>query len=229
MENKSVKLIAGMIICIISFSGCASLSGLKFYSQELMMTLDSLDPEITQAVAVKSLKKNIHEAQLSAWQRKDGRWQRKFYPIPAVIGRSGFARMGAKQEGDGHTPSGIYPLKQAFGYDPKINTGLLYRQVTENDFWVDDPASIQYNQWVTGVLSANSFEHLKRSDSLYRYGIVVEYNTDPVVTFAGSAIFVHIWRGAHHPTAGCVAVSEENIKRLLAWLKSSHHPVIVLN
>ncbi len=53
-----------------------------------------------------------------------------------------------KKEGDGKTPSGIYPLGPAFGYASSMDTGLAYRQATDNDFWVDDVRSLQYNQWV---------------------------------------------------------------------------------
>jgi L,D-peptidoglycan transpeptidase YkuD (ErfK/YbiS/YcfS/YnhG family) len=74
----------------------------------------------------------------------------------------------------------------------------------------------------------NSFERLKRDDDLYKYTIVIEYNTRPIVAGDGSAIFVHVWRSAESPTAGCVALSERNVKRLLKWLDVSKQPVIVL-
>jgi L,D-peptidoglycan transpeptidase YkuD (ErfK/YbiS/YcfS/YnhG family) len=67
-----------------------------------------------------------------------------------------------------------------------------------------------------------------RPDGLYRHGIVVEYNSRPVVAGKGSAIFVHIWRGAGEPTAGCVALAEGELREITAWLDPEKGPVIVL-
>jgi L,D-peptidoglycan transpeptidase YkuD (ErfK/YbiS/YcfS/YnhG family) len=133
-----------------------------------------------------------------------------------------------RKEGDGRTPSGIYRLGTAFGYKNHIDTKLSYRQVTENDHWVDDIESKQYNQWINGTPQANSFENLKRDDDLYKYAVVIEYNTAPIKSGEGSAIFLHIWRAPDKPTAGCVATDEINVKRLLSWLDPSRQPVIVL-
>ena len=145
-----------------------------------------------------------------------------------ATGRNGFAPAGQKKEGDGRTPSGTFYLKQAFGYPPLVKTGLDYRQATDNDFWVDDPSSTYYNQWVDGKPLAQSFERLKRDDDLYKYGIVVEYNTEPIESGKGSAIFVHVWRGPDSSTAGCMALSEENLIKLLEWLNKMESPMIIL-
>ena len=51
----------------------------------------------------------------------------------------------------------------------------------------------------------------------------------PVIPGYGSAIFLHIWKKPGSPTAGCVAASEENILKILGWLKPDADPVIVLN
>lgn len=165
---------------------------------------------------------------LSAYENNDGKWTPVFPHMRAVIGARGFARTGEKREGDGKTPTGVFPLGMAFGYGPTCKTGLPYRMVTENDFWVDDVNSKRYNQWVTGKPDATSYEVLKRNDDLYKYAIVVEYNTKPVIRGKGSAIFVHVWRGDRSPTAGCIAISEGNIVRLLAWLDADKKPVILL-
>ena len=168
------------------------------------------------------------QASLECWEKVGKRWHRAFESIPAVVGRNGLAAEGEKQEGDGRTPTGIFKLRRAFGYLPSVETGLKYTQVTENDFWVDDPGSLQYNQWVKGIPNAKSFEKLRRDDDLYKYAIVIEYNTDPIVPWEGSAIFLHVWRDDKTPTAGCLAVSEENLVKLLMWLKVDNKPIIIL-
>ena len=119
-----------------------------------------------------------------------------FPPIEAIIGSKGFAEPGAKREGDGKTPTGIFPLEFVFGYDETVNTQMPYRQATETDIWVDDAQSDDYNKWVRKTETrAASFEEMKRKDDLYKYGIVVGYNTQPIIKGNGSAIFLHIRAG----------------------------------
>jgi L,D-peptidoglycan transpeptidase YkuD (ErfK/YbiS/YcfS/YnhG family) len=123
-------------------------------------------------------------------------WKSVSGPMKATIGKNGFALPGEKREGDGKTPSGIFSLKRTFGYDKTINTKMPFRQATEEDLWVDDPNAPDYNQWVKqGETSAASYEKMRREDDQYKYGIVIEYNTDPVIKGHGSAIFFHVWKG----------------------------------
>ena len=72
-------------------------------------------------------------------------------------------------------------------------------------------------------------EALRRGDDLYKYAVVIEYNTDPVVPGLGSAIFMHVWRGAGQPTAGCVAMAEADLLRFLRWLDIRRNPVIIFS
>ncbi|OGP91679.1 MAG: hypothetical protein A2031_00955 [Deltaproteobacteria bacterium RBG_19FT_COMBO_43_11] len=152
-----------------------------------------------------------------------------FEPVNAVIGKNGFAVPGEKREGDGKTPSGIFALKQTFGYNESIVTKMPYRQALDEDIWIDDANASDYNRWVKkDKTSAASFEKMKREDDLYKYGIIIEYNTAPVIKGNGSAIFFHVWGGENVSTAGCVAVSEENIIKILAWLDPKAQPLIMM-
>ena len=211
---KILKLLTAALL--IFTGGCASVRP---------PVLSFLEPKVRQALTV-----NPHRAQarLIAWQRVDDAWKKILGPVDATIGRNGFAPKEEKMEGDGRTPSGTFKIDRAFGYDAVVPTGLAYKQVSANDFWIDDPVSSEYNTWVVGQPQANSFERLKRDDDLYRQAIIIEYNTAPIIAGAGSAIFLHIWRNKHAPTAGCVAVSPKNIKRLLTWLDRFQNPVIIL-
>lgn len=188
-----------------------------------------LDWEIKQALIVEPEKPGGFQAKLTAWQFKEGAWQKAFPAMEAVIGKNGFAGSGNKREGDGKTPSGTFSIGIAFGYAREVKTRLLaYRQVKDGDFWVDDPDSSQYNLWVHGTPDAKSYERLKRDDDLYKYAVVIEYNTTPVVKGKGSAIFLHVWRNYDSPTSGCVAVAKENMLKLISWLAYVDSPVIVL-
>ncbi len=171
------------------------------------------------------------QSQTAAYEYRpdDKRWVRVLGPFDSVMGRKGFALPGEKREGDGKTPSGIYALGDAFGYAEKMDTGLKYRQSGSDDFWVDDAESPNYNQWVHGDPHAKSFEKMHRDDRLYSAGIIVEYNTAPVVRGAGSAIFLHVWRSPNKGTAGCVAMENKNIVALLRWLDAGRKPKVILN
>jgi L,D-peptidoglycan transpeptidase YkuD (ErfK/YbiS/YcfS/YnhG family) len=203
---------------MLVLSGCSTIAP---------KTLQGLDRSIGQAVVVHPIQHNASQAELSLWQKQDYGWHR-LLRVSAVIGRNGLAPFGAKKEGDGKTPSGVFPLETAFGYAPAIMTGLEYRQAGNLDFWVDDPGSVQYNQWVRGAPVARSFERMKRSDNLYQYGIIIGYNRHPVMPGAGSAIFMHVWRKYDHPTSGCVAVSQRYLRKILRWLDKQYQPVIIL-
>jgi L,D-peptidoglycan transpeptidase YkuD (ErfK/YbiS/YcfS/YnhG family) len=207
-----------IILCLsmLTASGCSTITP---------KSLQEIDG--SQAIIVHPIKKDSTQAQVSAWQ-KDGSHWRLVYVVSAVLGRNGLAASGGKKEGDGKTPSGTYALGPAFGYASSVSTGLSYRQATDNDFWVDDVQSMQYNQWVNGKPQANSFERMKRRDNLYQYGIVIGYNMHPIVKGAGSAIFMHVWRGVNSSTAGCVALNQRSLRKILRWLDWHYQPVIIL-
>ena len=191
--------------------------------------LKNLDREVEQALIVEPAPSGKSAAKLTTWNKIGTQWFAAFAPMAAVVGREGLAREGEKKEGDGRTPSGIFSLGTGFGYDPAPKKmGLAYRQVTSDDYWVDDPESAQYNQWVKGKPQAKSFEKLKRDDHLYQLAIVVNYNVQPVVPGAGSAIFIHLWRAPSQGTAGCVALSESNMRKLYRWLNSAKAPVVIV-
>ena len=212
------------VLMIVLFAqGCSSL-------ERSLVRNNFVDPGggHQQILVVRKSRPHVFSAQVFAWEQFQGKWRPIFKAMPAVVGRKGIALPGAKREGDGRTPSGAFDLQQAFGYGPALTTGLNYRKVGEEDIWVDDPGSPQYNQWVKLPTEAGSFEHMKREDQLYEMGAVIEYNTDPVVPGNGSAIFLHIWRGPNSPTAGCVALSKSNVRKMLKWLDADKNPVITI-
>jgi L,D-peptidoglycan transpeptidase YkuD (ErfK/YbiS/YcfS/YnhG family) len=162
-------------------------------------------------------------------ERQGNEWKMAFEPLNAVIGRKGFAPAGDKREGDGKTPSGFFAMQLTFGYDEIINTKMPYRQALVDDIWVDDPNADDYNRWVKKQQThAVSYEKMRRDDNLYKYGIVIEYNTSPVIKGNGSAIFLHVWGGEDITTEGCVAVAEQDIVKILAWLDPKASPVIIM-
>ncbi len=217
-----MRRILRLIMIAVLVAGCAHFGGYP----DLKPALSDLPEANQQALVVYPAGK--FQARVMLWERTDGEWRPVKGPWPAVAGRNGIAPPDAKREGDGRAPSGIFALKRSFGYADSVDTGLEYRTVTANDYWVDDPASDQYNRWVTGRPAARSYETLRRDDDLYKYTIVVEYNTGPVVRGAGSAIFLHVWRDKDTPTAGCVALAESHVKEIMSRLDASRSPVILI-
>jgi L,D-peptidoglycan transpeptidase YkuD (ErfK/YbiS/YcfS/YnhG family) len=214
---------------LISLGGC--LNALEQEHPGAVLTILPNQRGNTSQILMVTEEHSLFSTQIMvrALEWREQAWHTAFGPLKAVIGRKGFAPPGEKREGDGRTPSGVFPLPLVFGYGASAPTRMPYRQAREEDLWVDDPASPDYNRWVVrGETAAASFERLKRDDDLYKYGIVIAYNTDPVINGHGSAIFLHLWRGPESTTAGCVALAEADVLKILAWLEPSANPVIIL-
>jgi len=205
----------------------------------------ALPARTTQAILVTSPDADAVSARLQRFERERGRsWKPAAPPHSAVLGRSGLAwgrglhrippDAPRKAEGDGKAPAGVFELGTAFGYEeePPAAFRWRYRQATKRDFFVDDPDARNYNEWVNlrrGDPESRwaSFERMRRQDQLYRLGLVVKHNTDPIVPGAGSAIFLHVWRGPGEPTAGCTALAENDLRTLLQWLRPRRHPLLI--
>ncbi len=221
-----------LILAIISLSSCCLLcpSISKNNANALIAPYESRLEQSRQILFVEDINYLFFSKQIIyALEKRTGVWETVFEPMNAVIGRNGFAPPNEKKEGDGRTPSGMFVLKQAFGYAPTIITKMSYRQALEDDLWIDDPEDVDYNHWVKkSQTNAKSYEKMKRDDDLYKYGIVIEYNTNPIIKGNGSAIFLHVWRKENVTTEGCVAVSEENILKVVSWLDPKALPLIIM-
>jgi len=181
-----------------------------------------------QILAVQEPKQGSVESILWGFEKAATGWRQVWGPIPVTIGRAGIAGFGKKREGDGMTPRGVYNLGLVFGYPEKVDSRMPYRQATFQDAWIDEQTSPRYNQWVKGIPTNESHEKMRREDHLYRLGVVINYNTDPVVAGHGSAIFIHIWKEPGNPTAGCVAMAETELQKIVAWLDPAKSPQIIL-
>lgn len=169
-------------------------------------------------------------ANLSAYELSDTGWYAvEELSVPANIGANGFAPLYAKQEGDRKTPQGVFPIKRYFSKYNDFNAYLERIPTTPRTLWIDDPTDSLYNRPYEPVGSEKrNGEHLYRpNDALYDYVAVIEYNSE-CVAGKGSAVFLHCWRGPGRPTMGCVAVERDNMVKIMDWLDSVKHPVIIL-
>ncbi len=164
-------------------------------------------------------------AVVTAWEKQADQWKEVFRSQEGYVGRNGVSSQ--KQEGDGATPLGEFEVRRAFGVAAAPATLLEYTQVQAGDVWVDDSASAYYNQFVrSGTADKDwlSAEDLPSQPVAYKYAIVVEYNTQPAVPGKGSAIFFHC--SLDRPTAGCISVPEEDMKKFLEFLRPGDKIII---
>ena len=223
---------AVMMISVLSLMACASAPRLsQTMTAALLSDHHNITPDISQMLIVRDESFLFYTSRkVYALEKSDFVWREAMAPMDAVIGTNGFAKPGEKREGDERTPTGLYRRGKVFGYAETPATKMPYRQALADDVWIDDPNAPDYNRWVKqNQTRAVFYEKMRRDDDLYKYGIVIEYNTDPVIKHHGSAIFLHVWAGARSTTAGCVAVSEENILKIIAWLNPKAKPVILIN
>jgi L,D-peptidoglycan transpeptidase YkuD (ErfK/YbiS/YcfS/YnhG family) len=83
--------------------------------------------------------------------------------------------------------------------------------------WCDDKADRRYNRLIRRP-EGEAEERLWRRDRLYDIIVPLGWNDGPVVKGRGSAIFWHLCRPGHAPTAGCVAVEPEVFRKVLPRL-----------
>lgn len=196
----------------------------------------------TQLVVVTSEHPDSINAQLSKYEFTKNKWQQIGATHDVTLGRTGLAQGRGevdllkgtpKKEGDGKSPAGIFKFGTAFGYASKAAAPefkLPYVQITEVTQCIEDSKSKYYNQIVDNTKVKNDWntaDFMLREDDLYKWGVFVEHNTTPTIEEGGSCIFFHLWRGPGKHTAGCTAMTENNMLDLIKWLDPEKEPRLV--
>jgi L,D-peptidoglycan transpeptidase YkuD (ErfK/YbiS/YcfS/YnhG family) len=143
------------------------------------------------------------------------------FRFPVALGRGGIK--ADKREGDGATPAGRFRLKRLWwraDRGPRPRTLLPMRRIGPRDAWSEDPADRNYNRHVRRSPGAPG-DRLMRDDHLYDLVIELDHNTKPRVAGRGSAVFVHVARSSYGPTAGCIAMNVDSLRRLLCCLNTN--------
>jgi L,D-peptidoglycan transpeptidase YkuD (ErfK/YbiS/YcfS/YnhG family) len=161
------------------------------------------------------------KAKAEYFERHGGRWTRIGAVRPAILGAKGLAWSWAakdiapagepvKQEGDRKTPAGFFALGKPFGFSRRKSSGYVRLEKGEH-ICIDDPASRHYNSIVpqSKAEDAKGGEDMATIDQ-YREGLFIDYPTNRARK-GGSCIFVHVWRGEHSATTGCVALQESDV------------------
>lgn len=182
--------------------------------------------KITQMITVTATSHSTTYAKFVAYRWSRRHWVKVFGPWTARVGYNGIARSGAKREGDGKTPSGTYGFGFDFGVLANPGVTASYRRARSYDFWDDDPASRNYNEWIdTRYRNAGRNPEPMDNQPAYNYGAVIAYNTARVPGL-GSAIFLHVGTGSS--TAGCVSLPQRRLLAVLRWLRPFDHPRIAI-
>lgn len=209
--------------------------GFKKYNQVLK--------ESNQVVFVTANNWNASHGLMQLYQRPNAHSTFKLqHQFAVTLGRNGLAFDGRsvlpkpvdaaiKQEGDGKSPAGIFPLGPVFSYHVMNDLKMPFKKVDTLDICVDDVHSAYYAKLVSTDTAMhkdfNSFEHMRASDDSYEYGVWVRYNSDKIFAGDGSCIFLHVWAGENSSTAGCTAMEKQNILTLIHWLDIKQKPVLL--
>lgn len=227
-----MKVIFSILLYLIIFSSSAQ--SINDYNNHLQ--------NHNQVVFVKANSDSTINGTMFLYERKNHhkQWRLKD-SFDIVVGKNGLGKDATssinlsnitpvKHEGDGKSPAGIFPLGPVFSYHALKHLHMPFVQVDTNFYCVDDMRSKYYNTLIrqdTAQHNFNSFEYMRRQDSLYEYGVWIKYNSDPVNAGGGSCIFIHIWRNENSGTAGCTASTKENILELIYWLNKKKNPVLL--
>jgi len=195
---------------------------------EINLKKDSNEINSKQIIIAYSNNKKTHEGILFGVELVGETWKTTFDTISCTFGKNGFAEPDRKIEGDGKTPSGTFEIGSAFGYKNDLDVDMDFIELSDNQYWISDTNSQMYNKLVDYDPGDPFSEKMKRNDHLYKYGIIIEYNTKNTIKGKGSAIFIHIERKKGSPTTGCIAVSDTNIKNLIGWIKPGMNTTIIM-
>ena len=163
-------------------------------------------------------------ALLSIHEKQDGLWK-ELYSCTAYVGRNG---IGKTREGDKRTPTGTFNLTTPFGIKADPGANMPYTQVTKYHYWCGTSGSEYYNQLidtrVTNRQRTSADEYLISYVPQYNYCMFIDYNATGEAG-KGSCIFLHC-TGSNSYTAGCIAVPESVMKKIVQWAQPGAKIVI---
>ena len=229
--NKNISIIIIAILSIIIITLICSLvtlkihySKFKFYKnvisqEEVENTLFgqkiSEDRNGEYRIGIKTAVDGDFHAELTIYQAKDGKYE-KVFNCPAVVGKNG---PGKQSEGDTKTPLGTWTIGEAYGINDDPGSRVPYTKVDDDMYWCATGSnSKKYNTLIKRSddpdADYSEDEHIIEYTGVYNYLLDLGYNRAGA-PYAGNAIFLHCWRGEDKPTGGCVAVSENDMIKIL--------------
>ena len=160
--------------------------------------------------------KEFSYADIELYVKNEGDWK-CVLKCDGYVGPKGVAPANIDCE---RTPEGDFKISMAFGIKPKPEgLNLKYLQVKKGIYCCGDQYSPYFNKIINAsALKHDCFygEHLIDYVGPYNYGFWFDYNKECDYE-KGFAFFFHC-KGKHDYTGGCVAVSEENMIKILKKL-----------
>ncbi|HEX7321513.1 MAG TPA: L,D-transpeptidase family protein [Mycobacterium sp.] len=156
-------------------------------------------------------------AKMDVYQRNAQGWEPVAAGIPTHVGSAGMTTKA--RDGYPATPMGVLSLDYAFGTAPNPGGGLRYVQVDRDYWWDGDPNSPTYN---TMQVCKKSLCHFDTADSenldipQYKHAVVMGVNKARKPG-DGGGFFFHTTDGG--PTAGCVAIDDATLVKIIGWLR----------
>lgn len=150
-----------------------------------------------------------------------------------IIGKAGMIDMSAKREGDMATPRSEMPIRAVYYRADRVTLPIMpfpTFPITASCGWCDAPNHPAYNRYVD--LSENppfeaSHEVMWRDDTAYDIVVELGFNDAPVIAGHGSAIFIHCIAPGKTYTAGCVALSHDDLLAVLAIATPDQRIIII--
>ena len=166
-------------------------------------------------IGIKTAIDGDYHATLTIYQAEDGKYN-SIYECPALVGKNG---PGKQSEGDTKTPLGTWIIGEAYGIGDDPGSIVQYTQINDDMYWCATGSNGRaYNTLIyrsdNPDADYSEDEHLIEYPIRYKYMLDLGYNKAGA-PYAGNAIFLHCWKEPDYPTGGCVAVSEENMVKVL--------------
>jgi len=142
------------------------------------------------------------------------------------VGKKGLTKK--KIEGDKKTPIGKFNLGSLYYRKDRIReikTNIKTIAIKKNMGWCDD---VRYPKYYNRLIKRNKnikHERLYRNDKKYDLLIPIKYNHNKIITGKGSCIFLHLTKN-YKPTAGCIAISENDMKILIKILDKKNYIMV---
>lgn len=166
-------------------------------------------------IGIKTAIDGDYHAELTVYQA-NGRKYEELFSCEALVGKNG---PGKQSEGDTKTPLGTWEIGEAYGIKDDPGSKVPFTKVTDDMYWCATGSNGKlYNTLISSKdYPDNDFsedEHLMDYPIRYAYFLDMGYNKAGA-PYAGNAIFLHCWKEPDYPTGGCVAVSEEDMVKIL--------------
>ena len=231
----SVHATARACVCAPLLSVAAATSGFGIEASELERSLAGSN----QLIVVTARTWSENHGKLALFERTaEGSWRQVSPDVPVTLGRNGLAwgvglhsERATKREGDGRSPAGVFELERTYGRDARApSANFPYQQLSAPLEGIDDPKSRYYNRLVDAAQVKDrdwsSSEKVRPSNPMFRWCVEVRHNWQQRPDL-GSCIYLHIWKAPGVATAGCTAMSEAALTRIVRWLDARKRPLLV--